>query len=126
MKTILIVEDDASLRHAIGRELRAAGYGVVASGDSMAALDELSSGQIDLLLTDIVLPKGKPHGIALARMAKLRRPKLPVLYMTAHRDVVRDESDLDGKLFYKPIDIGELVKATADSFRSQPPATGAI
>lgn len=116
MKTILLVEDDAALRHAIDRHLTSAGYAVVATEDTMAALQQMSSCHTDLLLTDIVMPKGKPHGIALARMARMRCAGLPVMYITGYHDIVQEEGELFGKIFYKPVDMDQLLQAVDDVF----------
>ena len=40
----------------------------------------------DLLITDIVLPTGTPHGISLAAMVQLHRPGIPVLFTTGYPD----------------------------------------
>jgi CheY-like chemotaxis protein len=112
MKTILLVEDDATFRYATAQHLTAFGYDVIVAADSMAALDELSSDvAIDLLLTDIVMPKGKPHGLALARMARMRRQSLPVVLMTGYDDVVSEEGDTLGPVLRKPIDLSALSDA---------------
>jgi DNA-binding NtrC family response regulator len=116
MKTILLVEDDAALRHGIDRHLTSAGYAVIAAEDTMAALEQMSSCRIDLLLTDVVMPKGKPHGIALARMARIRFFGLPVVYITGDRDILRDEGELFGKIFEKPVDMDLLLQAIDDAF----------
>jgi CheY-like chemotaxis protein len=112
MKTILLVEDDEAFRYSVARYLTDAGYVVIVAPDSMAALHELSSGAaIDLLVTDIVMPQGKPHGIALARMARMRRASLPIILVTGYEDVVRDSSDLPGPIFHKPVDMAALTEA---------------
>jgi DNA-binding NtrC family response regulator len=116
MKTILLVEDDPTLRHAIDRNLTEAGYRVVAAADTMVALEEISAGEIDLLLTDIVMPPGKPHGLALARMARIQRPGAPVMFITGYYDVAAQEGDLPGKVFEKPVDIDALLAAIDDLF----------
>jgi PAS domain S-box-containing protein len=81
---ILLVEDDAALRDLVARRLAALGYDAVAVEDARAALDRLGDGaDIDLLLTDVVLPGGM-YGDALAEEARRRRPDLPVLFMSGY------------------------------------------
>jgi DNA-binding NtrC family response regulator len=116
MKTILLVEDDPLLRHAMDRNLTEAGYAVVAAADTMAALDEITTRRIDVLVTDIVMPQGKPHGLALARMARIHRPGFPVMFMTGYCDVVMNDDDFPGPVFRKPIDIDELLTALGEVF----------
>jgi CheY-like chemotaxis protein len=109
MKTILLVDDDEAFRYSAARHLTDAGYVVIAAADSMAALRELGAGvAIDLLLTDIVMPHGKPHGLALARMARMRRSHLPIVLMTGYDGVVGADTELPGPIFRKPIDMVAL------------------
>ena len=81
---VLVVDDDDGFREAIRAWLEAAGYAAIAVASYGPALVVLESGaRIDLLITDIVMP-GRLDGIALARMAKLRRPALRIIYVTGH------------------------------------------
>ena len=86
--TILWVEDDASFRHAVTRALEVGGFRVIAAPDTMSALKELDRApRVDLLLADIQMPPGQPHGLALARMARVRQPELPVIFLTGYEDL---------------------------------------
>jgi DNA-binding NtrC family response regulator len=106
---VMIVEDDEPFRFAAERYLRAAGYDVIGAADSMAALDALDHGvAVDLIITDIVMPEGKPHGLALARMARLRR-KVPCIFITGYQELVTAEATLPGRVFQKPVDFAALV-----------------
>ena len=103
---ILFVEDDQAFHDAASAALRAAGYEVVAARDYLTALAALDGIQeIDILLTDVVMPKGV-NGFALARMARLRRRRLKIIYVTAY-DVPIQEAD--GTVLLKPIEPDELV-----------------
>ncbi|MEI9985803.1 MAG: response regulator [Aliidongia sp.] len=83
-ETVLLVEDDAALRKLISRLLVALGYGVIEAEDAPMALSLLDrTDRLDLLLTDVVLPKGM-GGPALAREARSRRPGLKSLYMSGY------------------------------------------
>lgn len=80
--------------------LKGAGFDAVEAPDFPTALTALDRTRgIDLLLTDVVMPNGV-NGFALARMAKLRRRSMRVLYITAH-DVPAHEAD--AKILRKPI-----------------------
>jgi CheY-like chemotaxis protein len=103
---ILLVEDEEGFRYAAAKALRGAGLGVLAVPDYREALEALETGQpVDLLVTDIVMPD-RVNGFALARMARMRRLDLKVLYLTAY-DVPADEAI--GKILRKPIAPDELV-----------------
>ncbi|HUN51355.1 MAG TPA: PAS domain S-box protein [Candidatus Sulfotelmatobacter sp.] len=78
--TILLVEDQGEVRAMAKRLLTDLGFAVVEAADAAAALAELERHpEIDLLLTDIVLPGGV-NGQALAAEAIRRNPRLKVLY----------------------------------------------
>ena len=103
---ILLVDDDESFRYTAKRLLTDAGFEVTAAPDYREALDAINSDKpIDLLLTDVVMPN-RVNGFALARMARMRRMSLPILYMTAF-DVPTNEAM--GKILRKPIADEELV-----------------
>ena len=103
---ILIVEDETADRYAAHKALTRAGYHVTTASGYLKALEEVcSERKIDLLLTDIVMPSGV-NGFALARMARMRRKDLKVLYMTAY-DVPNAEAL--GDILHKPLSEADLV-----------------
>lgn len=103
---ILLVDDDESYRYSTQKLLTEAGFDVIAAPDYRQALDAINGdGPIDLLLTDVVMPN-RVNGFALARMARMRRMRLAVLYMTAF-DVPTNEAI--GKILRKPIADAQLV-----------------
>ena len=113
---ILLVEDDDACREALGRVLQREGYAVSLAPDFREALDILESEQrVDLLLTDVVMPD-RVNGVALARMARLRRQELKVIYMTAYNIPGIDREAL-GPVLSKPVEddvlISEITKALA-------------
>jgi signal transduction histidine kinase/ActR/RegA family two-component response regulator len=82
--TILVVEDEEAVRASSVEMLRELGYGVFEAGDGPDALQILEQQpEIELLLTDVVLPAGM-NGRQLAEEALRRRPNLKVLYTTGY------------------------------------------
>ena len=70
--TILVVDDDPSVRSLVVRSLQAAGYRVIHAENGVEALDHArQDAEIDLLLTDVVMPL--MNGVELA--AELRRER---------------------------------------------------
>jgi CheY-like chemotaxis protein len=105
---ILLVDDDLVFGAAAAHVLRAAGFEVFVAPDYRLALEDLESTRsIDVLITDIVMPQ-RVNGIALSRMAQMRRPGLKVIYMTAY-DIPGIEDEAIGPVLRKPIDDGRLV-----------------
>src|SRR5580658_8075678 len=75
-KTILAVDDSASMRQMVGVTLRAAGYEVIEASDGDEALEYARQHSVDLVLTDVNMPR--MDGITL--VAQLRT--LPTYHLT--------------------------------------------
>jgi CheY-like chemotaxis protein len=108
---ILVVEDEHAIRAVLVHLLRSLGYRVLEAEDGPGALSQLNAGeQIDLLLTDVVLPNGLSGG-ALAADAKTLRPEIKVLFSSGYtRNVlIRDRRLEEGvHLLTKPFRLGDL------------------
>lgn len=90
-ETVLVVEDDASLREVTCAFLQTSGYIVIPAGSPEEALHlaEWQNRPIDFLLTDVVMPK--MNGRELANRLCKTRPGLKVLYVSGYTDgIVRD------------------------------------
>ena len=112
LERILVVEDDARLRHALSRELEAAGYDVEQAHDYRDALEVLEDGKrISVLLVDLILPG--VNGFALGRMARMRSRNLKIIYMTGTDDVPMHEAD--GPILHKPVHPAVLLSTVRDS-----------
>jgi signal transduction histidine kinase/ActR/RegA family two-component response regulator len=85
-ETILLVEDDTSVRRLVERVLKSRGYDVLAAEDGGDALKLASDVQlaVDLVLTDIVMPQ--MSGRELVEALQTGRPALRVLYMSGYTD----------------------------------------
>lgn len=106
--SILVVEDDRTFGEALCQVLGNEGYDALLATDFQTALRMLDADRpIDLLLADIVMPNGV-NGLALSRMARLRRPHLKVVYMTGYSIPGADREAL-GPILRKPVDNAELI-----------------
>ena len=96
-ETILVVEDEAPVRKLVERVLSRAGYEVFET-DSIRGVDAAlgkAKRPLDLLLTDVVLPRGG-NGREVAEMIRERHPGLKVLYMSGYtRDSIVHNGRLD-------------------------------
>ncbi|HEX8394411.1 MAG TPA: PAS domain S-box protein [Longimicrobium sp.] len=83
-ETLLLVEDEEQLRAPLSRSLRERGYVVLEAADGREALEVAAGhpGAIDLLLSDVVMPR--MGGVELARKLARERPGKPVLLMSGH------------------------------------------
>jgi PAS domain S-box-containing protein len=112
-ETILLVEDESSLREVARRMLEAAGYTVLAFGSAGEALvaAERFEGPIHLLVTDIVMPLMRGPELA-ARIARLH-PETRVLYVsgyTANAIVHEGELEEGVQFLSKPFDSATLAR----------------
>ena len=85
-ETILLAEDEDSLRMLTQRILTRHGYTVIAACNGVEAVDAAGRhpGGIDLLLTDVVMPRMNGHDLAIRLQAT--RPTLPVVYMSGYAE----------------------------------------
>jgi two-component system, cell cycle sensor histidine kinase and response regulator CckA len=84
--TILVAEDEAALRKLTCSTLKESGYQVLAAEDGPKAIEIAKhfGGDIDLLLTDVVMPS--MSGRELAEQLSLERPRMKILYMSGYTD----------------------------------------
>ncbi|WP_294238475.1 PAS domain-containing protein [uncultured Sphingomonas sp.] len=111
-ETVLVVDDEATVRLLIADVLRDMGYRVVEAADSAAGLALLRSDQrIDLLVTDVGLPGGM-NGRQLAEAARELRPGLNVMFITGYAEsAVLNSGHLSPgmQLLTKPFTVDALV-----------------
>ena len=89
-ETLLIVEDEPSVRNMVASALRHDGYRLLIASSAEEALTtaDAHDGPIDLLLTDAMMP-GK-SGVELANLMAVRRPATPVIVMSGYTDETLD------------------------------------
>src|SRR5439155_9381195 len=104
-ETVLLVEDDVSVRHSIQRVLREHGYKVLVARSGTHALEIARSHRhpIHLLLTDVVMPS--MSGFELARQLRPVCPKTRVVYMSGYGTIGTNSNAV---LFRKPFTGGAL------------------
>lgn len=123
-ETVLLVEDESSIRIMMGRELQAQGYQVLEAEDGADALKRAREhkGPVDLLLTDVVMPR--LGGRELAEELAALRPDMKVLFMSGYTD---DEIVRHGVLraqtafIQKPFAPSELARKVREVLDTPPP-----
>jgi two-component system cell cycle sensor histidine kinase/response regulator CckA len=112
-ETILVVEDEALIRSLASTVLQQYGYQIHLAENGHQALevfDQLDQ-QVDLLLTDIVMPG--MDGLEMANQIRRRAPGTPVLFMSGYLDEVLANTEFDPEetpLLKKPFGAEELVR----------------
>ena len=111
-ETILVVEDEPGVREVVSRILTKSGYSVVALPNGAEALTfcEGNVGDVDLLLTDVVMPE--MSGKALADSVLALRSDMRTIFMSGYTDEIIAQRGVLGKgehLIMKPFRAEELV-----------------
>jgi len=112
--TILLVEDEDSVRMVAERALARAGYTVVVARDGEEGLERLAErletggDMFDLVLSDVVMPG--LDGPAMVRQMRQRAPGVPVLFMSGHaEEQLRREIDVeDAQFIGKPFSVQQI------------------
>lgn len=105
---ILIVDDDRRMAKTLLDILKVQGYEAEAAYSGPDALDKVKKGHFDCVLTDIKMPQ--MNGVELYRAIKNIQPELPVVFMTAYSELVK-EGLKEGAIatLNKPLDINLLL-----------------
>ena len=124
-ETILLAEDDKALRYLVARILRSAGYTVIEAVDGEDALEcSARHGRIDLLVTDLVMPK--LGGVELARRLCERDGDIRVMYMSGYPDAglgKRGEVEPDTCWIAKPFAARDLLQEVRNRLDTRRTAT---
>lgn len=112
-ETVLIVDDEPTVRIMITEVLEDLGYHAVEAADGRSGLQILNSSlKIDLLITDVGLPGGM-NGRQMADAARVRRPDLKVLFITGYAEssVFENGNPQDGMhVLTKPFSVDSLAR----------------
>ncbi|MBX6366110.1 MAG: response regulator, partial [Gemmatimonadetes bacterium] len=120
-ETVLLVEDEPSVRSLARRVLQRQGYTVLeaADGEAALALAAQHAERIDLLLSDVVMPRMSGRALA-SHLAKLR-PGLRVLFMSGYADELRGRHGTvdDGIAYlqkpFTPEDLASRIRTLLDA-----------
>lgn len=114
-QTILVVEDDDSVRLLLDSVLQDLGYRVHLAENGQQALDMLDRlGTLDLLITDVGLPG--LNGRQLAEIVQQHRPGLPVLFISGYAENAATRSEFLGhrmRLMTKPFTLESLAETVS-------------
>ena len=116
-ETVLIVDDEPTIRMLVTDVLNDFGYGAIEAADGASALTVLQSGaRVDLLVTDVGLPGGL-NGRQVADAARSFRPGLKVLFITGYAEnaaVGNGHMDHGMKVLTKPFAMADLASRIRD------------
>ena len=108
---VLFVDDDAAFADAAARSFESVGMRTVLALGSAAALEAFASNEIDVVVTDFKLSGGEAQGLALSRLMSDKRPRAPVILMTVHPELLKQELALPDAALCEPLEIAQLCRA---------------
>jgi DNA-binding NtrC family response regulator len=120
LNRILIVDDELNMRLVLQAMLRKDGYEVAAASDGLQALDILKAGPIDVVVTDLKMPK--LDGLGLLEIMIRDYPATPVIMITAHGTVATAVDALKKGAFdyiSKPFDQDDLKDVIQKAIRTR-------
>ncbi|TXM70628.1 response regulator [Methylobacterium sp. WL12] len=103
---ILVVDDDAEVRHVTASFLNGFGYDEIEAADGAAALALMEQRRFDLVVADLAMPG--MTGVELAAEVRSRWSEVPVLIVTGHAEAVEIPHDLP--VLTKPFQSAELAR----------------
>src|SRR5262245_15623347 len=127
MKPVWIVDDDRSIRWVIEKALSREGIAFNSFSSAQDALEALSGGSPEVLVSDIRMPG--LSGLELLNAVKQRHPGVPVIVMTAYSDLDSAVAAFQGGAYEylpKPFDVDqavELIRRALDESRRETQAT---
>ena len=111
-KSILLVEDDRSVRRYLEVTLQRAGYKVITAEDGLEGMKCALTAKIDVVLTDAVMPQMNGRELARFLRSKPEFATLPIILLTGQENDggSRDDKKLIDAFLYKPVKAEDLKK----------------
>ena len=128
--TILVADDDRTIRTVLTQALTRAGCRVHATSSMATLMRWIDEGKGDLVITDVIMPDG--NGLEALTEISARRPALPVIVISA-QSTIRTAVEAAEREAYdylpKPFDLPDLMARSARALRTQrrvsgPPVSG--
>jgi CheY-like chemotaxis protein len=122
--TVLLVEDNNNLRDLLQRTLQGVGFSVFPAVDGAEALRlcQQHDGVIDLVVTDIVMPR--LNGLEFSKQIRTDRPETKFLFITGFEDQFPELSEYSANVLEKPFLPSELLRKVEDILNQGKAATG--
>lgn len=121
-ETILLVEDDDSIRTLMATVLQDQGYHVLVAGDGIQALQQLQlhKGPCHLLVTDVIMPRMKSS--VLVEGVKVMQPTARILYMSGYAGETLETSGIheDTPFLQKPFLPSTLIEKVQEILKTEP------
>ncbi len=116
--TVLIVDDQDSIRDALSKMLIKEGYEILLAGEGDEALEILRKRKVNVILSDLKMPK--MDGVQLLKTSKLIKPEVEVILITAHGTIEKAVSAMKDGAYdfirkpFKKIIIANMIKKAVE------------
>ena len=116
---VLLVEDDRSVRRYLEVTLQRSGYTVITAADGLEAMKIALSSQIDVVVTDAVMPNLSGRELARFLRSNPKLSHLPIVLLTGqeNKDAAVAAEKLIDVFLYKPVRVEELKSCLNDLLR---------
>ena len=108
--TILVVDDDCSIREMLCELLQGEGYRVVTAANGLEAVDLLQQGRPDLVISDVMMPILDGGHLASLIHALSPADEVPVIGVTALSNLSREADAHFTEVLHKPFDVEQLLR----------------
>ncbi len=121
--TVIVADDDASIRTVLNHALMRAGFLVRTTGNAATLWRWAAAGEGDIVITDVVMPD--ENAFDLLPKLKKQRPDLPIIVMSAQNTLMTAINATECgafEYFPKPFDLNEMVNTVRRAIQSRKPA----
>lgn len=125
--TILVVDDDAYTREIYRKTFQWLGYRTLTASDGLEALKTLETQAVDLVVTDVKMPRLDGYHLFRAAIASPKIKTVPFIFLSAYaqdRDIDHCRALGVAEFLIKPVDPDDLVAAVRDILK--PGSRGAV
>jgi DNA-binding response OmpR family regulator len=106
-KTLLFVDDEVEIVEGMKRVFMRYFGDVVIAGDGEEGLEQFEAHSIDMVVSDISMPK--LDGVKMGEQIR-KKSSLPIVFVTGHSENFIDEVEaMNGRIMHKPVDLNELL-----------------
>jgi chemosensory pili system protein ChpA (sensor histidine kinase/response regulator) len=112
---VLLVEDDRSVRRYLEVTLQRSGYRVVTAGDGLEAMKIALSTEVDVVVTDAIMPHLSGQELARFLRSNAKVSSLPIILLTGqgNKEAAGAAENLIDAFLYKPVNAKELTNCLA-------------
>jgi DNA-binding NtrC family response regulator len=117
---IVVAHDDPEFLESTVQALRDAGHDVASFADCISTINAFEGAQrSELLITRMIFGPGQQNGVSLARMARMKRPKIKVLFVALPEMEVHAEGL--GEFMAAPAAVADVVAKVGEMLAWPPP-----